>query len=372
MEPNTPPAAPPIPAAVPPSATEHDHFYARVFAIATIALLGFALYQILQPFLGTLFWALFLAFLLHPLHLRITRRYPKRQNLSALFLTFATFIILIGPITALASMFVTQASDLVHWLQEMFAQQTHQQYRALAKLPLADFVLDWMRDNFGIRSRQVEQWIAGVALQLQPFIIGLGQRLFLGAINTSLAFVVMLFMLFFFLRDGAEFTAMFRDMIPMTPKRRTLLMGHMAAVTRAVVFGTGVTAVVQGLLVGMAFLVTGLDAPLVYGVLAALLALLPFGGTAFIWIPAVLILASQGRWDLTIVMLSMGVLSSTIDNVLRPLLISGRAEIGSLTVFIGVLGGVSAFGVIGFILGPVVLALIIALMRFALELRHAD
>ncbi len=371
MEP-TPPTNAHEPAAIAPIPTEHDHFYSRFFAIATIALLGFALYQIIQPFLGTLMWALFLAFLLHPLHLRITRRYKKSQNLSALFLTFVTLVILIGPITALGSMFVTQASDLVLWLHDLFTQKTHQQYRTLAKLPLADFILQWMRDNFGIQSRQVEQWIAGSAQQLQPFLTGLSQRIFLNAINTTFAFVVMLFMLFFFLRDGAEFTAMFRDMIPMTPKRRTLLMAHMAAVTRAVVFGTGVTALVQGTLVGLAFLVTGLNAPLVYGVLAALLALLQFGGTAFIWVPAVFILASQARWDLAIVMLAIGVLSSTIDNVLRPLLISGRAEIGTLAVFIGVLGGASAFGLIGFILGPVVLALIIALMRFALELRKAS
>ena len=371
MEPTPPPKAHEQ-TAVSPTHVEQDLFYSRVFAIATITLLGFAMYQIIQPFLGALIWALFLAFLLHPLHRRITRRYKKSHNRSALFLTLVTLVIIIGPLTALGSMFVTQASDLVLWLHDFFTQKTHQQYRTLAKLPLADFILQWMRDNFGIKSRQVEQWIAGSAQQLQPFLTGLGQRIFLNAIDTTFSFVMMLFVLFFFLRDGAEFTTMCRDMIPMTPKRRNLLMAHMAAVTRAVVFGTGVTALVQGILVGLAFLVTGLDAPLVYGVLAALLALLPFGGTAFIWVPAVFVLVSQARWDLAIVMLAIGVLSSTIDNILRPLLISGRAEIGTLAIFIGVLGGASAFGLIGFILGPVVLALIIALMRFAQELRNAS
>ena len=156
----------------------------------------------------------------------------------------------------------------------------------------------------------------------------------------------------------------------MAPERREQLMAHIAAVTRAVVFGSGVTALVQGTLVGFAYLITGLSSPLVFGVLAALLALLPIGGTALVWIPAVLVLGAQDRWGMAIVMLAFGIVSSSIDNVLRPLLVSGRAEVSTLTVFIGVLGGTAAFGPIGLFLGPVVLALIIALLRFAQDQRR--
>jgi predicted PurR-regulated permease PerM len=156
----------------------------------------------------------------------------------------------------------------------------------------------------------------------------------------------------------------------MAAERREQLMDHIAAVTRAVVFGTGMTALVQGTLVGIAFLITGISSPLVFGVLAALFALLPIGGTALVWIPALFVLGAQDRWGMAIVMLAFGITSSSIDNVLRPLLISGRAEVGTLTVFIGVLGGTAAFGPVGLFLGPVVLALIIALMRFAQDHRN--
>jgi len=144
----------------------------------------------------------------------------------------------------------------------------------------------------------------------------------------------------------------------------------MAAVVRSVVFGTGLTVVVQGSLIGIAFLITGLSSPLVFGVLATLLALLPFGGTAFVWVPAVVVLAGQEHWQMTVIMLVIGVLASMIDNVLKPLFISSRGEVGTLPVFIGVLGGAAAFGPIGVLLGPVVLALIIALLRFTLELQR--
>ncbi len=360
------------PAVAPIARAADDHFYSRVFAIATIALLGLALYQIVLPFLGPLIWALFLAFLLHPLHVRMTRQFKGRENVSAALLTLATLVILIGPVTAMSAAFVAQAGDLVQWVQETLAKRTQQQYRMLADVPFVEPMLQWMRDNFGISTAHIQNWIAQGAQQLPRLLADLGGKIFLGAINTALAFVVMLFMFFFFVRDGAEFVAMLRDLTPMTPARRQQLMDHVAAVTRAVVFGTGITVLVQGALVGIAFMLTGLSAPLVFGALAALAALLPFGGTAFVWLPALLVLAGQDNWSMAIAMLAIGLMSSTVDNVLRPLLISGRAEIGTLPVFVGVLGGAAAFGPIGLFLGPVVLALIIALMRFALELRRAS
>jgi predicted PurR-regulated permease PerM len=138
-------------------------------------------------------------------------------------------------------------------------------------------------------------------------------------------------------------------------------------VIRALVYGTGVTALLQGTLVGAGFAVVGLPSPVVFGVLAALAALVPLAGTPVVWVPAVVVLGMQGRWGAAIFMALWGGFIATIDNFVRPWLVSGRAQIGALTVFIGVLGGVSAFGAIGIFLGPLLLALAIALIRFALE-----
>jgi predicted PurR-regulated permease PerM len=344
-----------------------DLFYSRIFAVTATALLGLALYRVTAPFIGPLVWALFISFLLRPLHVRLTRQLRGRENLSAALLTVGTFILLIGPLTAMSAAFVSQAIDLVQWVQDTLAKQTRQQ---LISLPIFGPALHWMRDTFGIRTGQIQSWISQGTQNLPPFLAGLGGKIFLGAINTVFAFVIMLFMLFFFVRDSEKIVGIMRDLIPMTPTRREQLMDHVAAVTRAVVFGTGMTALIQGAVVSIAFLITDLGSPLVFGVLAALLALLPIGGTALVWIPAALLLAGHQRWGMMVVMLAFGVLSSSIDNILRPLLISGRAEVSTLTVFIGVLGGASAFGPIGIFLGPVLLALIIALIRFSIELRR--
>jgi predicted PurR-regulated permease PerM len=135
------------------------------------------------------------------------------------------------------------------------------------------------------------------------------------------------------------------------------------------VYGTGITALVQGTLIAIGFAIVGLPSPVVFGVLAALAALIPMVGTPAVWLPATIVLAAQDRWGAALFMLLWGVFVTTIDNFLRPWLVSGRADVGTLTVFIGVLGGVSAFGPIGVFLGPLVLATAIALVRFALETR---
>ncbi len=139
--------------------------------------------------------------------------------------------------------------------------------------------------------------------------------------------------------------------------------------TRAIVVGTSVTALLQGALVGIGFTIASLPSPVVFGVLAALLSMLPVGGAALVWGPAAIWLFVDGRWGFGIFMLAWGLLLSGLDNVLRPILISGRARISALGVFIGVVGGIPAFGAIGIIGGPVVLSLVLALIEFAEESR---
>jgi predicted PurR-regulated permease PerM len=180
----------------------------------------------------------------------------------------------------------------------------------------------------------------------------------------------MLFLLFFFLRDGDQMLATAVRLIPMTPERRGQLVGHVAAVTRAVVFGSLFTALVQGLLVGVGFALVGLPSPVVFGAVAAVASLIPFVGTALVWVPAVGVLFLQGRWIAALFLAAWSVaVVSSADNVVRPLFISGRAQISTLPVFLGLLGGVTAFGPIGLVVGPVVVALTLALLRFADEAR---
>jgi len=359
--------------AVPQRARTDDHFYARCFALVTVAALGIALYRIIEPFLGPIMWAIFLAFLLHPLHVRLKQRLRNRPQLSAMILTILMLIVFLGPLTALSAAFATQVGQLLHYAQQTVADQARSNVLDFANVPWVQSGLSWLDDTFGINTAQVRGWLTQGTQQVLHWLASMGGRVFVGAVGTVVGFVLMIFMLFFFIRDGDEMLQTARDLIPMSRAYKKTLFDHLSAVTRAIVYGTGLTALIQGALVGIAFLVTGLPSPLVFGVIAALAALLPFGGSALVWIPAAIVLAAQGRWGWAIFMVVWGaLLVSLVDNVVRPWLVSGRANVGTLTVFIGVLGGLAAFGAIGLFLGPVVLALIIALIRFTLDMRRNE
>lgn len=351
----------------------NDRFYARTFALVTCLLLGVALFKIVQPFLGALLWAIFIAFLLYPLHVRLAARLRGKPQWSAALLTVLTFIVIIGPLTALSAAFAAQVGDLLQIVQDKVAGQTSGNVLNLANVPWVQDGLAWLNDTLDVDLAQLQSWFTQGSREALQTLASLTGKVFLGAVGTVVGFVLMEFMLFFFIRDGGEMVFTARELIPMSEAHKARLFDHLASVTRAMVYGTGLTALIQGTLVGIAFLIVDLPSPIVFGVVAALVALLPFGGTALVWGPAALVLAIQGRWGATIFMLIWGtVLVSLVDNVVRPMLVSGRANVGTLTVFIGVLGGLAAFGAIGLFLGPVILALIIALIRFRLEIRRAE
>src|SRR5690606_29244605 len=137
-------------------------------------------------------------------------------------------------------------------------------------------------------------------------------------------------------------------LIPMESSYKARLFEHLAAVTRAMVYGTGLTALIQGTLVGLAFFFVGLPSPIVFGVIAALAGLLPVGGTALVWVPATIALAAQGRWGAAIFMLLWGtLLGGLVGNAARPVLVSRRASLSALAVFLAVVRHLFASGAVG-------------------------
>jgi len=355
---------------IPPSSTP---FYTRAFGVATFVVLATVVYFLLRPFFTPIVWAMFIAFLLSPLHRRLSRKLRGRPHLSAMLLTLGTLVLLAGPLTALTAAIAAQAGDLLELAQGTVTEHTRSGPARLIDIPGITPALEWMQRTVGISAVQIEGWIRAGASNVLQGLASAGGAVFLGAIGTLVSFTLTMFLLFFFIRDGERMFATARLLIPLSQERKTRLFTHLASVIRAVVYGTGLTALLQGLLVGIAFTIVGLPSPLVFGVIAALLALLPVGGTALVWGPAALVLAGQGRWGAAIFMLVWGaLLVGTIDNLLRPVLVSSRAQVATLTVFIGVLGGVAAFGGAGLFLGPVLLALIIALIDFAVEVRRQE
>lgn len=344
-------------------------FYERVLAVAGLALLAALLYQILQPFFAPLAWAIFLAFLLQPAQARLAALLRGRDAVAASLLTILVLLMFIGPLAALAIAFGRQAAGLAVTLQQWLEQHQGQGFPEVADLPVLGRALEWLDQYTSISSAEAQAWLLERGKALFQRLAALGGTALLGALGTVLNFTVMLFLLFFFIRDGRQMAHTAISLVPLEPARRRELRDRIAGVTRAVVLGTVVTAMVQGLLLGIGFAVVSLPAPVVFGVMGAVLSIVPFGGTALVWVPAVAALLFQGHYGAALALAAIGLIVSTVDNFLKPFLISGRAVVPTVAVFIGVLGGLIAFGVIGMFLGPVVIALAIALVDFARDTR---
>lgn len=341
-------------------------FYSRVFALIVAALLAYALYRIFEPFLSPLSWAMFLAFLLYPVNLRLRRRMHGSARAAGL-LTVLTPLVILLPLAAISVEFVAQVSTLVRVLQKRAQQLDIKSFSDLQHFPWIARVNGWLQTHTGISADRLQSWVVSASQDLLQRAAGLSGTFVLGAVGSLVAFAIMLCLLFFFLRDGEAMCARARGLIPLDEQRKERLFNRVSGVTRAIVLGITLTALLQGVLVGVGFAIASLPSPLVFGVLAALLSMLPVGGAAIVWAPAIGWLLYQGRWGFAIFMLAWGLMLTGAENVLRPMLISGRARISALAIFIGVLGGIPAFGAIGIVLGPVLISLALALIEFAEE-----
>jgi len=342
----------------------YSTFHRRSFFIAAVAILGWALCAILQPLWTPLGWAVVLAFLLHPLHQRLTAKLKGHQSASASILTAATPLLVITPFIFIAMAFTRQVANLVNALKGRSLLSLPELLDRMAAYPVIGTAARWLRDSAPVSVEQIEGWIASGAQAALRAAAAMSSTFALGLVGSLVGFFMMLFMLFFLLRDGRTALDHLTRLIPMEPASKAKLLAYLGDVTRAVAFGSTATALVQGTCVGIGFAVAGLPSPVVFGVIGAIAALLPVGSAAVL-VPAVLYLAFSGRWGVTIFMAVWSVGVGLVDNFLRPFLAAQRAEVSTLVVFVGAIGGVATFGVLGLIVGPVLLSFVVALVRFA-------
>ncbi len=338
----------------------------RWLAVAVILLVLLAVWMILRGLIGAIVWAAVLAFLLHPLQRRLTQRFGGHPSAAAGVITGLTPIAIFVPLTLLGIAFAAQINALTSSLEDggvgLFNLATWmdpQQHPRIAEL------IDWVARRFDLRLNDLRREVSASTRDSVGAIAKSGSVVLMGTAAALLRFFVMLFVLFFMLRDGSKWFARGVTLIPLERRKRYMLLSRLGKVLRAVVYGCGLTALVQGTMVGVGFAVAGLPGYVVFGVAAAVCGLLPFGGAALVWVPGVLFLFGSGDVGWAIGMLAWGLVVSTSDNFIRPLIISRYTPVPTLLVFLGVIGGVGAFGLLGFIIGPVLLVAAVELFRFA-------
>jgi len=236
------------------------------------------------------------------------------------------------------------------WLAKPWVQQLLSWWN-MVSFRLMDFKINW--------KEMLVQGAQSSSTFLVTQVKGIAQNVLSFTIN----FIIALFTLFFVLRDGAEFLSRVQRLLPMDREHQERLLRNIVDAVTAVVHGSLVVAMVQGLLAGLAYWVLGVPFAVLWGVITAFAALLPFGGTTLVTIPASLYLFLQGNNVKGIIMLiwCLGVVVM-IDNVLKPLFIGSRIKLPMLFLFFGILGGLAVFGALGLILGPVLFALLAVLL----------
>jgi predicted PurR-regulated permease PerM len=326
--------------------SNRDRFKSVLF-YAVVFLLGYLVYLIFAPFLAPLAWAAILVVLFYPWHERMARRWTKSR--AALVSTFVVTCVLILPGLAVATIFVREAVQAAVGLQTAFAE---------GQLPLVNHIWNWLLAHSpGGTGRDLSSLV-------NQAVNAMGSRAaeMLSAVLTHTALFVFelfvtLFALFFLFRDGDQSVAIFRGILPFEDASRERMISSARNLIRASVTTSLAIAALQGIICGTAFWITGISAPIFWGVGMAFCSLLPVIGSAIIWAPAAIWLFSTGHWGQAIILLAICAgLTSVVDSLLRPILLSGHARLNALVVFISVVGGVAVFGVIGLILGPIVVA----------------
>ena len=336
-----------------------------------LAIVSLAFAWILWPLFGAVLWGIVLAILFRPAYRRLLASLRQRRSLAALATVTIIVVMLILPLTLVAVSLVQEASGVLAKVQsgELSPARYFQQiYRALPAWAAS------LLDRFGVSNLGAvqEKLFARLAEGSQALA---GHAFLVGQItfNFAVSVCVMLYLLFFLLRDGDELSRQVRAAIPLRPAQQRSLFETFSIVIRATVKGTLVVAVIQGALGGLAFWLLGIHAPLLWAVVMAVVSLLPAIGAALIWLPVAAYLLLTGAIWQGIVLIAFGVLViGLVDNVLRPFLVGQDTRMPDYLVLISTLGGIAIFGGNGFVIGPVIAALFIAAWSiFSAELRNA-
>jgi predicted PurR-regulated permease PerM len=346
-----------------PSNLHHKTFLLLLIAITV----GFSV--ILIPFYSPIFWSVFLAILLAPVQARMLHLI-RRRNLATLATVLLFLVLIFIPLSLVAASLVREGAsfyeqirvgqiDFGIYFQRIISALPNWLVNLLSYFGVTNFAT--LKDALSSAAAEGSQIIAAKALDIGQITAGF-------VFSTGL----MLYLLFFLLRDGVGLTATIKRAIPLDEENKQQLFGIFAAVVRATIKGNIVVAMVQGALGGLIFWILDIQGALLWSVVMALLSLIPAVGAALIWAPvAIYFLVSGAVWQGISLILYGLLVIGLVDNVLRPILVGKDTRMSDYVVLFSTLGGIVVFGLNGFVIGPVIAALFIAVWNLhANEIRR--
>jgi predicted PurR-regulated permease PerM len=352
--------------AVTPTNTTTSSQLTTVLSYGAILLLGYFVFLIVEPFLVPLAWSAVLAIFFYPLHEKVLQK--MKPTAAAMTSTLGVTLLLIVP--ALLVLVLTAREALVATAQLQNQMAVHGQG---PNEGLVMHVEEWIRMRLpqSLQGIDMSDPVEQAAEKTASF---LGTR-FTGLLKNLVSFFVdlfiMIFALFFMFRDGEEIVHGAKHLLPFDEDIQTDMLEESKELIFASVAVGLLVAVIQGVLGGISFALTGISSPIFWGALIGFFSLVPVVGSALLWVPAALWLGFNGHWGraLLVVVICGGV-STIADNIVRPMLLRNRTRLNELLLFIGVLGGLEAFGLLGLVAGPTIVAAAMGVFRVYMQHRE--
>jgi len=345
-----------------------------LIACALLAFLAYLVYQLARPFLAAVGVGVVLTVITFPLYERLRRKLGGRDGAAAALMVLLVLLLLVIPAMGLIGALGRQATDVYRWLEKA-AGQEHPVQRTMAGLdayrghPVLGRAIEWARPQLEAFAADATHTVPEAMKKVIGTVTGMLTSILANVLTFFLNLILALAAMGIFYVKGESLLGEVAALVPLPRERTRELFARLGMVTKAVVKGIGLTCIAQGVLGGLGFWITGLPSPLLFGTVMAFSGLIPIVGTAIVWVPGVLYLIFTGQtaWGVGLLLWCVLVVGNA-DNVLRPLLIGGKAGMPLPLLIVGILGGLFAYGLMGLIIGPLTLTVLL----FVLEEYHRE
>ncbi len=325
--------------------------------MAATAIALYLCWLMLKPFIGVLAWAVVLVIVFYPAHERLRRRI-KRRGLTAMLSCLLVILVVVLPLTALTIALADELGKVVPNLPSQLSQLLDRQTSLFGRFSA------WIEARFGVDTLGSQAFLIEQLKHSGERLLGASLNLMGNIVGSIVKAFFVVFTMYYLFRDGEKIVDKLPLVLPLTGEQSEAIIARTQEVVSASVYGIVTIATLQGLLGGIAFWVLGIPSPVLWAVLMAFVCMIPVAGSFLVWLPLSIYLLANGYWAKGVSLIVWGALViSTIDNFLRPKLIRNQTKLHELFVFFSVLGGISVFGLLGIVLGPVVLAVTLGLLQ---------
>ncbi len=320
----------------------------RYALVPLFLIIAYLAYVVIKPFISYLIFSVVLVVIFSPVYNYFVKK-TKKPRAVALLCVLALLLLLVIPTYVIFAKFITEAPSA---------------YENFVKTVDFSYIEEFMSSNFG-KIVDMQGWLDRSTVRFQKYVLSNAASIFQSVTNIMMGLFVMFFVMYYMFIDGDYLISELKKILPISSEHQKVLLREIKQVIKGTIEGQLLLGIIQGALGGLIFLILGLSNPLFWGFLMVIFSIIPVIGAFIIWVPAAIYLFASGSIIKAIILSAFGIIViSQVDNLLRPYIMGRTAEIHPVIVLLGVLGGLQVFGFIGFITGPLVLALFMKVLRF--------